>query len=255
MSGELSQRGGFGAVVPFDPEADLNVATIGNYHDRGRKAGFLVLAAVTESMPLAGVGCSEMAAYLDDGEESSAAVQLYAVEEERSMPAEIERALFVAQTLQSYLSAQAPGTSKVSLESFDTRYEKIWKNLIPGRRDNESQRAAFGDAMMDTLRDGGLPLQHPDQAQLVIRRAPKSVTGLRLTDYNGYSEGRHEVVTTLGRLVAVHGDRPYGKTEAKYWLPYETGQVRERGGRTPDERKVNEMRQRIVSLRTSGSKR
>lgn len=162
-----------------------------------------------------------------------------------------------ATTIQEFLNADVPGSRNIELRLYKTKYGRVLRQLLPERRTPRSQVDAFEESLVGSLRNGyDLPVKGPAQARHIVRHAPRYVVGLRMSDASRQSIGEtiHGVVTTAGHMVSVRG-RVDIYNNATYYLPTKVDKLHERGGMAPGVRVAQDIRDRVVELRTSGTKR
>jgi hypothetical protein len=241
----LVNRGG--ELVAYSPVADIASQLEGNYAERGGMAGLLVVAALTETPLAARIGGRVIT---HDALEGS-----WRHPEETGPPPAIEEARVV---LGGYAKARVPGASALELDTLDTNYRAIARNLWPRWRTPKGLLAAFEGALLEQLVASGVKLQSAAEARELIRQAPKDVRGLRLSDHNrrwGGPAERHEFVTVDGRVLQAHSNKTYLSDDPIYYLTTDFDELGTRGGRAPREGIGNRISRRVTDLRTRDSKR
>lgn len=234
-----------GDMMSYNPAGDIANQLALNYRRRGEAGALLAVAALTET-----AGFNPVV----DGREFGMDV----VEGPWRHPDDtgphptIEEARNV---LAEYVKAPVDGADRLKLTTLPTFYREIAKGLWPGRRTPAAHAAAFNEGLLEQAALMGVGLDNPNQASAIIRRAPRGVVGLLLSNRRptAYGEDNHDFVTVGGHLLRAYSDHRRGEIE--YYLASSPNQLSSRGGRAPDRGIGGVISRRVVQLRTASSRR
>lgn len=240
---EISQ-GANGHIEVYGASAKINDQLVANFHERGQMVSRLVIATLTES-PYTPV---------IDGQEFGVEVSnVYKGYGDDDAPAK-DTVIEAKEALAEFLQADVPGSRRIGLDSYRTRYGKLLGSVLPGLRTTKPHRDAFDEALVESTRARGVELASPAQALEIVKRAPKTISLFRLS--NPYCQHLRkweygEAVTENGRIVTV-GKREYTLGVFTYAMPQE---IHRRGGIAPIPGIVRDIERRVLDLRTGHTKR
>ncbi len=230
----------------YGASAKIDDAMVRNFEQRGAEAASLVIATLTETpyQPEIGgtvYGIEVSNVFRGYGDDTAATTDT--VDEART-------------ALDEFLSAKVPGSKRVELEAYPTKYKGLLKGLAPDRRTPGTHRDAFEQTMVDTLRQREVPVPDPSTAFEIVLRAPRWIHLLRLDGrLPRYIDDIRRVdgVTEEGHIVNVEVVKRIGfGISYSYDLPKK---VAHRGGRAPRSTIVHDIEERVVDLRTRKTKR
>lgn len=240
-------NGANGSIERFGASTKINDELLANFTDRGRMAAALVLVTLTETPYTPVIDGRQFEVEVSNrfhgyGDDSVATPDT--VDEAREALAE-------------FMAADVPGSKRVGLETYKTRYTDLLDDVLPGRKTPKAQRYAFDEALVETARKREVQVASPHQALEIITRAPKRISVLRLTTdiprYGGETSS-NEAVTEDGRMVRVvtYKRNTLGGWSYEKYLPTA---IRNRGGSAPGSRIVSDIERRVLDLRTGQTKR
>lgn len=236
-----------GSIEVYGATQKINDTLTENFAKRGRMAGELVLATLTETPyhpAIDGIGFGIEVSNVYEGYGDDEAATKDTVDEARDALAE-------------FLTADVPGSRRVGLESYPTRYLSLLRDVAPTRRTPKVHTAAFEEALVETSRSKGIQVAGPGQAIEIIRRAPKYIELLRLTG----NVPRHfdepllvDAVTLQGRIVNTRVVKRLSIFKDYYQVGMPED-IKSRGGRAPGSTIARRIEDRVVDLRTRRTKR
>jgi len=253
MAGEITPLDGWRNELSMsDPAALIDGVLIGNFAGRGESAAKLVVASLTESSYEPTIGGTRFGIKVS----------------ERFLPSDYEYADVMpqddettdtvdiaAQVLRDLIDARVSGSRRLYLDTYRTHYRGLLRRLKPGLRTSGPHLAAFEESFVYSLRSRDVPVRNPGQGYALVTHAPRSISGLRLSDTSKYDRGsRHDMVTSDGRLVRLDGKQDIF-SPPKYWLPTDTGEIDFRGGSAPSLSTVHRLQARAIALRTARTER
>ena len=236
-----------GSVVPIPrqaiEDASLQIQIADqleeNFKGRGNDMAYLLKAALTETPHVPVI----------KGEQYQIIVGSPGVE-----GTENDNVVVAKTAIEQALAADVPGMNQRSLlTSFDTMYRTMAKRLRPKRSDGRRNIGAFEEAFVESVRGMGVDIPDPKTGFMIIRGAPRTLSGLQLTrDVPGPLALRESVndnvlITTGGRKIFYSTYR-YGHDSL-------SSEPRRRKALIPGMDIATEIGQRVTKLRTAGTRK
>lgn len=245
MSDIIPVRQG-GDMVAYNPAGDIGDQIASNFQQRGERAAQLVVAALTETAGFAPVV---------DGREFSRDVidgPWRHPDETGPYPTVVE----ARDVLAGYVRARVSGADDLQLATLPTRYRQIARILWPGWREDSAYTAAFEAGLQQQAGHMGIELANAGQAREILRRAPRSVAGLPMSDHRGgyTSDNTHDFVTAGGHLLQVFSSKEWRK-DPEYFLATAPDSLYTRGGKAPEPGIGRRIARRVTELRSNSSVR
>lgn len=234
--------GADGSIEKYGATAAITDQLTVNYQQRGTQAAGLVVATLTET-PFTpeidgqtfGITISNRYKGAGEGEATDTVIE-------------------AKELLAEMIGARVPGSSRVSLDTYRTDYRSIWSRVKPGLRAPDRYHRAFDEALVEELRSQGVAVAEPEQAQKIIHQAPKKLAVLRLSDVSSSpgTEMSYDAVTAEGHMLRVCSFRSYGGIATRHYL---SSDIHKRGGTAPRPYDLTRIKERVVHLRTAGTRR
>lgn len=196
MSNIERLRAADGSIEAYGASTKLNEELESNFVERGRTAAALLALTLSET-PYRPV--------IDGRRFEIEVSNVY--RDGRHEEADTKDTVLVARdALEEFVHADVPGTKRIGLDSYRTRYKPMLRRLTPGIRTGETLHRIFDESLVEAARDDyELPLESAEEAFKIIHEAPKRLEALRLTDHYGsrYRDSMHDAVTSDGRMIQV----------------------------------------------------
>lgn len=237
-------RGSNGSIERFGATTKINDALDADFAARGRKTASLVIATLTETphTPTIDGHTFEIEVsnrYRGPGE----------TEDEGT-----DTVVEAREALKEFLQAEVRGSKKIKMTTLDTDYRKILRDLRPSIRDTRSQKHAFDESLVESLRAKDIGVRSPSEALAIVRSAPSAIAGLKLSNRSAYRRGvRNDMVTVDGRMINFYRFEGFGL--ATYYTDFLSADPSLRGGSAPRPGIAQQIADRVIQLRTEHAKR
>lgn len=251
MSSLIHNTRSDGTVERYGASDKLERATTGHIEERARYAADLLIATLTETPytpTIDGVRYEIEVSnrYSGNGVEEGDESVTDTVDEARLALAE-------------FVTARVAGTEPVSLRRYKTRYKQILKALVPHSRGERAYSSSFDEAFVEDARGRGVDVPSPEVGRRIILDAPRSLLALPLRghnyDYLANDRQVSDAVTEDGRIVKTVSYNRYHFKPTYHYLETKPSRLSsDRRGTAPGSTIVSRIEDRVVDLRTQGSR-
>lgn len=172
--------------------------------------------------------------------------------EESQVPDTVDEARIA---LAEFLAADVPGTKRLGLRAYKTRYGRLLDELTPTRRSERLYRPVFDEAFVEAARERGIDIPSPRVGELIILGAPKRLLALTLESRSTRAlaprEQKLDAITEDGREIVVFSFKRHTSAVTREYLGQNVRRLETtRGGRAPGSTIARQIEDRVIRLRT-----
>lgn len=252
MNDIVRRQSGDGPMEVYDATGRLTSGVEFNIGERGAFAADLLLASLTETPytpTIDGIRYEVPVTncYMGEG----------AIEGgEASTPDTVDEARIA---LAEFLAADVPGTKRLGLRAYKTRYGRLLDELTPTRRSERLYRPVFDEAFVEASRRAGIDIPSPRVGELIILGAPKRLLALTLESRSiaalSAREQKLKAITEAGRQIAVFSFQRLSNSPEKQYLAQNVRSLDfNRGGHAPGSTIARQIEDRVIKLRTRSTR-
>ncbi len=247
MTSLIRPRAGNGAIEQFGASRKIEDTLVANFEGRGQLAAQLLLATLTETPYKPQVGDSQLEVPVTN------VFRLRREEEVGKDTVDTAK-----EALAEFVMAEVLGSRRIGLETYKTHYGRLLNGILPSRSTPLKLVNAFEESFVEAARSRELDIPTPGIGLSVIRRAPKTIKGLRLTGrVPRYIDDtiKDDMVTEDGHIIDVITLKHYTSLIGRKYSRFLSGEIRSRGGRAPGSTIATQIERRALELRTSHTER